>query len=42
MKENINQSDVLFDISHLFHTFETESGESFSAIVKDGSISMMM
>lgn len=37
MKENINQSDVLFDISHLFHTFETESGESFSAL-KDISL----
>lgn len=37
MKENINQSDVLFDISHLFHTFETETGESFSAL-KDISL----
>lgn len=37
MKENINQSDVLFDISHLSHTFETEAGESFSAL-KDISL----
>ncbi len=37
MKENINQSDVLFDISHLFHTFETEAVESFSAL-KDISL----
>lgn len=37
MKENINQSDVLFDISHLFHTFETEAGKSFSAL-KDISL----
>ncbi len=37
MKENINQSDVLFDISHLFHAFETETGESFSAL-KDISL----
>lgn len=37
MKENINQSDVLFDISHLFHIFETETGESFSAL-KDISL----